>query len=196
MMSPHSEDGFNQNPNPPQGSSQSNTGDVRNKAGELANQVKAEADSKLGELRSEAAGKVSTLADSAKAAARELEGSDLGQLSGYVMRMADSMTRLSGSLREKSGDDLLREVSRLARENPALFIGGGIAIGFGLSRLAKASASETGQSADVGVPYSGGESLPSYAGIDTLSTQQSGYPMSAQGSYTPSSGATGQENLL
>ncbi len=51
------------------------------------------------------------------------------------------MGRLSSDLREKSGDEILRDVNRLARQNPGMFVAGGLAVGFGLARLMKASAS-------------------------------------------------------
>lgn len=102
-------------------------------------QGRDQAGAKLGEVRSDAASKVDTLADSAHAAADRLQGTDLQQLSRYVESLAESMNRLSGNLREKPADALLQDVSRLARENPALFITGGVAVGFGLSRFAKAS---------------------------------------------------------
>ncbi len=113
---------------------------IKDKAGTLAGEAKSEAQAKVDKMRDTAADKVDTLAESAKAAASELKGDDIGHLSDYVSDLAQSLGQLSSNMREKTGDDLLHEVSRLARDNPALFVTGSIAIGFGLSRFAKASA--------------------------------------------------------
>lgn len=94
------------------------------------------------DARTTAAENLEKLAGSAKAAATQLERDDVGHISQYVSDLAEGMTRFSGSLREKSGDEILRDVSRLARENPALFVTGSVAIGFALTRFARASSSD------------------------------------------------------
>lgn len=108
-------------------------------AAEMADRAGLEAGAKLGTARQGAATRMDTLAESARAASERLRGSELGPLSDYVDRMADGMQRFSGGLRERSGDELLQDVGRMARENPGLFVSSGIAIGFGLSRFAKAA---------------------------------------------------------
>jgi hypothetical protein len=109
------------------------------RAQDMAGRAGTEAGAKLGEARTRAAQGVDTLAESALAAAEKLRGSELGPLSGYVDQLAESMRRLSGGLRERSGDELVQEIGRLARENPGLFVTGGVALGFGLTRFAKAA---------------------------------------------------------
>lgn len=99
------------------------------------------------DVRTTAAESLDKLAGSAKAAATQLEGDDVGQVSRYVSELADSMTRFSASLRDKSGDEILGDVARLARENPALFVTGSVAIGFALTRFARASHAQPGSTA-------------------------------------------------
>lgn len=113
--------------------------DLKHSAHDLGEQAKTEGKARVADARRTAADKVDTLADSAQAAAAQLRDDDIGHLSEYVSSLADSMTRLSSSLREKSGDEVLRDIGRLARENPALFVTGGVAVGFGLARFARAS---------------------------------------------------------
>jgi len=113
--------------------------DLKHSARDLGEQAKSEGKAKVEDARRTAADKVDTLADSAQAAAARLRDDDIGHLSEYVSSLADSMTKLSSSLREKSGDEVLRDIGRLARENPALFVTGGVAVGFGLARFARAS---------------------------------------------------------
>lgn len=90
-------------------------------------------------LRGTAAENLERLAEGAQAAASTLQHDDVGHLSEYVSEMATRMTSLSNTLRTRSGDEILRDVSRMARENPALFVTGSVAIGFGLARFARAS---------------------------------------------------------
>ena len=114
-------------------------GDFHAAAMNLGEQAQAEGKAGVEHLRATAAEKVDTLAGSMQAAASELRRDDVGHLSGYVADLANGMSRFSSGLRNKSGDEMLRDVGRLARENPALFITGSIAIGFGLARFARAS---------------------------------------------------------
>jgi len=113
-----------------------------NRATEVADRAGAEAGAKLGAMRSTAAQKLETLSWGAEGAAERLRMTDLGMLSTYVDQLSESMKRLSGSLRDKSGDELVHEVGRLARENPGLFVSSGMALGFGLTRFAKAASPE------------------------------------------------------
>ena len=94
-------------------------------------------------LRESAADNVDRIADSFDAAASELDGDQVGQLSGYVHQIADKLGGFSRELREKSGDDMLRQVSRLAKENPALFLTSSVLAGFALTRFARASRPDT-----------------------------------------------------
>ncbi|KGO99278.1 hypothetical protein [Novilysobacter defluvii] len=108
-------------------------------AEELREQATAEAGARAEELRESAAHKAESLADSVEAAARELSHDDIGHMSEYVSDLAEQLRHVSGTLREKSGDELLHDVGRLAREKPAVFLAGAVAIGFGLGRFARSS---------------------------------------------------------
>lgn len=113
--------------------------DAKAKAREAAEQVKTQGKSQLEGYRETAADELEAVAQSAKAAAQELEGHDRLGLSTYVSSMAQSMVKLSDDLRGKSVDQLFQDVNRLARDNPGLFIAGSVALGFGLTRFARAS---------------------------------------------------------
>ena len=92
----------------------------------------------VGDARQGAAGTVEGIAGSMDAAAAHLSQEDMTRLSGYVHDMAQSLTGFAGTLRERSGDEMLQDISAMARRNPALFLGGSVALGFGLSRFARA----------------------------------------------------------
>src|SRR5690606_16778722 len=117
--------------------------DAKAKARQAAEQVKNQGKGQLDGYRETAADGIEKVAQSAKAAAAELESQDQTGLSHYVSDMAQSMVKLADNLRGKSVDELVGEVNRLARDNPALFITGSIAIGFGLTRFARASTRHT-----------------------------------------------------
>lgn len=113
--------------------------DAKLKARQMAEQVKNQGRTQLEGYRETAADEIEKVAKSAKAAAQELEGQDRLGLSSYVSDMAQNMVQLSDSLRGKSVDELFQDLNRIARNNPALFITGSIALGFGLTRFARAS---------------------------------------------------------
>lgn len=110
-------------------------------ARDLARRAGAEGAEHLGEYRSQAAETVDHLADSVdKAAAEIADGDDALNLSRHLADLAGGMHAISRSVKEKSADALLGDVNRIARESPALFLGGAAALGFALTRLLKASA--------------------------------------------------------
>ncbi len=119
--------------------------DAKAKARQAADQVKTQGKSQLEGYRETAADEIEKVAQSAKAAAQELEGQDRLGLSNYVSDMAQSMVQFSDSLRGKSVDELFQDVNRLARNNPALFLTGSVALGFGLTRFARASSKRASQ---------------------------------------------------
>ncbi len=164
--------------------------DAKAKAQQVADQAKAQGKSQLEGYRETAADEIERVAQGAKAAAKELEGDDRLGLSGYVSDMAQSMVQLSDSLRGKSVDELVQDVNRLARNNPALFITGSIALGFGLTRFARASSKRAAQddysrhsdphSSDSSIGSGGSHSSSSQHELnDRLRTSESGSVSSA-----------------
>lgn len=119
---------------------------VRDTTEKLAEQARTQGQEHVQQYREMAADKVDALADSVKAAASQLPDDDVAHLSQHVADMAGGLRRLSDGLREKSADEILKDVRRVARENPTLFIAGSIALGFGITRFAKASAPSGGSS--------------------------------------------------
>ncbi|HEX7028205.1 MAG TPA: hypothetical protein VF268_13275 [Gammaproteobacteria bacterium] len=124
---------------------ESNPTGRENPAGKAADDVKQakqqarqQAAQKVDQNRERAADELDKIAHAARAAASDLEEQQDG-LSNYVAEMANGIGSLANSLREKNMDDLIQDAKRIARNNPALFLAGSVAIGFGLSRFAKAS---------------------------------------------------------
>lgn len=119
------------------------------------------ADAQFGQYRDTAADQIEALAQGAKSFVSELEDKDTLGMSDYLTDMAESMTGLAGNLRGKSAEQLLHDAADLARSNPALFIAGSVAIGFGLSRFLKAGSSAAATVSADHDPASGNSTPPS-----------------------------------
>ncbi|MCW8194476.1 hypothetical protein F6455_06730 [Proteobacteria bacterium 005FR1] len=125
--------------------------DMKAKANQASQEVKAQAQrtsedmksrgrDELEKRESQAADAMDQVAEATEAAAHELEQRrETAALSHYVSELADGISGLSGNLRSKNTDELISDASRLARNNPGLFLLGSVAVGFGLSRIAKAN---------------------------------------------------------
>lgn len=114
-------------------------GEVKSSAKQASREAKQQAAETLDENRERAADELDKIAHAARAAASDLEDQEQEGLSDYVADMAQGIGSFANSLRRKNMDELLQEAREVARRNPALFIAGSIAVGFGLSRFAKAS---------------------------------------------------------
>lgn len=110
-----------------------------------AGNVREDIHQTVDDARKGAAGRVEGVAESIDAAADQLDEEDMSRLSGYVHDMATTLTTLAKDLRDKSGDEMLCEVKQMAHRNPALFLGGSVALGFGMSRFARATRSRERQ---------------------------------------------------
>lgn len=86
-----------------------------------------------------AADEMEDLSHAAQAAAQALNEDHHQKLSSYVNEIAGYVGSMATNLRHKSADDLMNDAKHLARENPTLFIAGGLALGLGISRLAKSA---------------------------------------------------------
>lgn len=109
----------------------------------------------LGQYRDSAADQLENLAKTASAAAEELGEKDTLGISHYISDIAESLSAFASSMRGKSAEEMLQQAGRLARENPALFVTGSVAVGFGLSRFLRASSSDLTASAADGASTSG-----------------------------------------
>lgn len=121
--------------------------DLQDKAAELAREARIKGQAELDQYRQTALSQVETLANSARAAANTLQTNDSLGLSRYVAEVADNIQLFAGKLRGKSLDELLHDAAELARNNPALFLAGSLAVGFGLTRFVKASSGPEPESA-------------------------------------------------
>ncbi len=130
--------------------------ELKDSAAGLAQDAQEQAMSQYEQYRDTAADQLESLAEGARSAVSDLERNDALGISHYVADMADRMTSLAENLRGKSVDQLIRQTGQLARDNPALFVAGSVAIGFGLSRFFSATSHRTSDSATSSPPDDAG----------------------------------------
>lgn len=109
-------------------------------------EAKKDADKKLSGAKDTAASTMDDLSRVAESAAKTLQEEHHENLSHYVSDIAQYVSSVANSLRSKNTDELINDAKRMARDNPALFIAGSVAIGLGIARLAKSGTSSSKQS--------------------------------------------------
>lgn len=119
-------------------------GATKQKLKEDAQDVKREMGAKAREQAERGQGQLAdgadALSDAIDAAASNLDDHDREGLARYARELSSNLASAAGQLEGRSVDELARDAKRLARNSPALFMLGSIAVGFGLSRFFKASA--------------------------------------------------------
>lgn len=104
----------------------------------------AEVKSKASDAKDTVASEVGDVATALRRASEELRGGSAQERT--LGQIASGLADASDALRDKDLGELLQSASRVARDNPALFLGGAALLGFAISRFAKAS-SDHGMSA-------------------------------------------------
>jgi hypothetical protein len=104
-----------------------------------AETAKAEARRIAGQQKEAGADRLGEVAGAVHGAARSLEAG-MPQMASYVHNAAVRLEDAARTLRTRNVDDLMSEVSRFARSQPALFFGGAMLAGFALTRFLKSTA--------------------------------------------------------
>ena len=146
---------------------------AKSRAKEVADRAKAEA-AQMGEkaksmaydkadaYKAQGAGEIDRTAERVRAAGQEFgEGSYPAQAADYV---ASSLSQAADAIRNQDIDGVVGEVSRFARRNPAVFLGGAALLGFAVARMMKAS--ERARMSEGGYDPYGRRMAPPPAGIE------------------------------
>jgi len=144
----------------------------------MIDRVKERAVAQLSTQKDRATEGLGSVTDFVRQGTRQLRDQQHDTLAGYVEQAADQIDRFSQQLRNKDVSELVADAQRLARRNPAVFIGSAFALGVVGARFFKSSS----QSDDRGHARS------SYAG-DVYGSRVTGgrYPSAASyGSGLPS----------
>jgi hypothetical protein len=105
---------------------------------QAAETAKAEARRIASQQKEAGADRLGEVAGAVHGAARSLEAG-MPQMASYVHDAAVRLEDAARTLRTRNVDDLVGEISRFARSQPALFFGGAMLAGFALTRFLKST---------------------------------------------------------
>ena len=151
----------------PNGSTKGNGHAADANGASLLGGIQQRVTSRVDEQKNRAADGLGGIADVFRNAGNELRNEN-ETLAGYVDMASDQLKRFADNIRQRGVADMMDDVNRFARRNPAMFIGGAFLIGFGIARFMKASADRGDNRAYdnfSGVdPMTAGPGSPSYSG--------------------------------
>ena len=112
---------------------------AKDQAGAVWNDTKETARSMLGEQKHAAASGIGDFATALRRAARDMDSSGQSTVCRLANSAADGLEQVSGSLRNRDVNALVRDVEIFARRQPVAFFGAAMAAGFLAVRFLKAS---------------------------------------------------------
>jgi len=157
----------NQETRKPNGTSTAGNGRANEQASGVLGGIQQRVTSRVDEQKNRAADGLGGIADVIRNAGNELRGEN-ETLAQYVDAASDQLRRFATTIRQRGVADMMDDVNRFAKRNPAVFIGGAFLVGIGIARFLKASADRgDDRSYDnfSGVdPMTAGPGSPSYSG--------------------------------
>jgi hypothetical protein len=112
---------------------------VKDAGREAADAARAEAETAANRGKHQASAAAGRTADALEQTATNLSEQGQQTLADVTSMLSQRLSTLAHDLETRSIDDLTQQARRLARENPGLFMAGGVAVGMALSRFFKAS---------------------------------------------------------
>jgi hypothetical protein len=113
----------------------------------ILNDAKEVARSKFSEQQQAAAGSLGDFAGALRKSAEQLKSGEHQSAARFAQSAASGLEQLSGALRNRDLDALLRDAESFARRQPALFFGAAALAGFFAVRFLKSGSSGDAQSA-------------------------------------------------
>jgi hypothetical protein len=127
---------------------QDKAGDVadraRQKANQLAGKARQQASTQISGQKERATEGLSGISSALHQTSQNLRGSNQDVIADYIDDAAGYVDEFTDYLRQRSVGDLLDEAQRLARREPALFIGGAFVLGLLGARFLKSSSPSSG----------------------------------------------------
>jgi ElaB/YqjD/DUF883 family membrane-anchored ribosome-binding protein len=123
------------------------TEQAKDAAGQATEQARGRVRDEVDRRSTDAGEQATSVADAIRQASRQLREQGNEQAAKPLEQAADRMHSAGSWLRDSDGDAILRDVEDFGRRNPLAVAAGGLAIGFALSRLLKASSTERYRSA-------------------------------------------------
>lgn len=119
----------------------SGTGDIvhqaKQTASDVASQAKEGVSHRIDDQKHKAVEKIETVSSALRGAGKELEGT--GPLPDLAEKAAEGIERLAHYFETRSVNELVGSFERFARREPALFLGGAVALGMLAGRFLKSS---------------------------------------------------------
>lgn len=159
--------------------------------GGITDRIKQDGRQKIESTKRSAADQIDQVAQALSRAGAELHDAQ-PTLANYAGQFASTVSRFANRLREGNMEDLVNDTRELARRNPALYLLGGVAVGFALSRFLKASGDDA-RSARYDIA-SGNESYGT-SGFDDAQHEQDLHSELEPSSYTQGAGPRGREGF-
>jgi hypothetical protein len=131
--------------------------------GGIMGRVRERATAQLENQKGRATDGIGSVAQAVRQSTRQLRDQQHDTIAQYVEQAVDQLDRFSARLREKNVSELVDDVQRFARRQPALFIGAAFAVGLLGARFLKSS-SETGQYGEMQRYDTAGPGTPRYSG--------------------------------
>jgi len=143
--------------------------------GGIVNRVKESAVAQVSTQKDRGTDALGSVAQAVRSSTQRLRDEKHDTIAGYVDKAADQIENWSRRLKEKDVNELVTDVQRLARRQPAVFIGSAFALGLVGARFLKSS----NQQNDYGSEYRRGM----YGGGRSMGTaaDESGRSRGAQG---------------
>jgi hypothetical protein len=107
--------------------------------GGMMNRVRERATAQLSTQKDRATDGLGSVAQAVRQSTQHLRDNRHESIAQYVDKAADQIERLSTQLRNRDVNDLVNDVQRFARRQPALFVGSAFAIGVIGARFMKSS---------------------------------------------------------
>lgn len=159
---------------------------ARQKASQLADKARRQASTQVSDQKQRVTESLSGISSALHQTSQNLRESNQDMIAGLMDNAAEYVEHLTDYLNNRSVGDLLDEAQRLARREPALFIGGAFVIGLLGARFLKSTSSSVhhrGEERYGGRSYYGGQSYRRQGYEER--TQPVGYREGRYGSYVP-----------
>ncbi|HJR60568.1 MAG TPA: hypothetical protein VJ813_14250 [Vicinamibacterales bacterium] len=136
----------------------------------IAGRVREQATAQLDTQKNRATDGLGSVAQAVRQTTQHLRNEQHDTVARYAEQAADQIERFSQRLREKDVGELMNDAQRLARRQPAMFVGGAFALGLVGARFLKSSSRDRH---DFSSPASNayGNRVPASAGTASRSTR-------------------------
>jgi hypothetical protein len=163
------------------------TAQAKDAAQQAGQQAKSRVSDEVDRRSTMAGEQATTIADAIRQASQQLREQGKDSAARPVEQAAQRVENIGGWLRDKNGDEILHEVESFGRKQPLAIAAGGLAIGFALSRLLKASSTQRYHT--TGVEYDRTRQLPVRTSVPPATTTVPDRPYGADAPITTPGGA-------